>query len=181
MADKKMGAPTKYQPAFNEEARLFCLLKGATDAQLAVHLGVAESTIKEWYKKYPDFSASVKAGKTGADMRVAEGFFKRATGYNYNEVTFEKVDGQSLLLALPDSELMEDSYKKKIVTKHLPPDAGAALNWLKNRQPDDWRDKIEHQHSGRIDHSDLSTLSDEQLNRLQDELLAKINNATANP
>jgi len=30
-----------------------------------------------------------------------------------------------------------------VVTKHLPPDAGAALNWLKNRQKELWRDKQE--------------------------------------
>jgi hypothetical protein len=25
-----------------------------------------------------------------------------------------------------------------------PPDTGAAMNWLKNRMPDKWRDKIDH-------------------------------------
>lgn len=34
--------------------------------------------------------------------------------------------------------------KKKIVTKMVAPDPGAALNWLKNRQKKLWRDKVEH-------------------------------------
>ena len=29
------------------------------------------------------------------------------------------------------------------VTKHYPPDPTAAIFWLKNRQPDTWRDKVE--------------------------------------
>lgn len=165
-----MGAPTKYRPDFNEEARKFCQLKGATDEQLAAYFGVAESTIKEWYKKYPDFSASVRAGKTMADMNVADGFYKRATGYEYNETTFEKIDDRKALEAVPDALITVDAYKKKIVIKHLPPDAGAALNWLKNRQPEDWRDKVEVAHSGKIETNDLSSLSNEQLNQLLTEL-----------
>ena len=76
-------------------------------------------------------------------MRVAEGFFKRATGYAYTETTFEKIDDKVTLELTPNEVITQDAYRKKIVTKHLPPDAGAALNWLKNRQPDKWRDKQE--------------------------------------
>jgi hypothetical protein len=30
-------------------------------------------------------------------------------------------------------------------TKHYPPDTAAAIIWLKNRQPERWRDKIEQE------------------------------------
>ena len=173
MAEKKMGAPTKYKPEYNEEARKYCLLKGATDEQLAAYFDVAETTIKDWYKRHPDFLTSVKAGKSGADMNVAEGFYRRATGYNFNEVTFEKIDDKVTLEITPDEFITQEAYKKKIVTKHLPPDAGAALNWLKNRQPEDWRDKVELAHSGKIETNDLSALSDAQLAQLLTELETK--------
>lgn len=181
MEPSKRGAPTKYKPEYAEEARKYCLLKGATDAELGEYFGVAESTIKEWYKKHPEFSASVKAGKSGADMNVAEGFYKRATGYEYTETTFEKVDDKRVLEMTPDALITVDAYKKKIVTKHLPPDAGAALNWLKNRQPEDWRDKVEVAHSGKIDTNDLSNLSEAQLNQLLTELETKTNRDNAQP
>lgn len=166
----KRGAPTKYKAEYAEEARSFCLLTGATDEELAQHFGVAESTIKEWYKKHPEFSASVKDGKTGADMKVAEGFYKRATGYDYTETTFEKIDDQITLQHTPDELITVDAYRKKVVTKHLPPDASAGLNWLKNRQPQIWRDKVEIAHSGKVDTNDLSSLSDEQLTQLATKL-----------
>lgn len=174
-SSKQRGAPTKYKPEYAEEARKYCLLKGATDAELADHFEVAESTIKEWYKKHPEFSASVKAGKAGADMNVAEGFYKRATGYEYTETTFEKVDDKKVLELTPDALITVDAYKKKIVTKHLPADAGAALNWLKNRQPDNWRDKVEVAHSGKVETNDLSNLSDAQLKQLLLDLETKAN------
>ena len=133
MEQNKRGAPTKYKPEYAEEARKFCLLKGATDEELAEYFEVAESTIKEWYKKHPEFSASVRAGKAGADMNVAEGLYKRATGYEYSSekiVTISVGDGCSEVQRVP-------------ITAVVLPDPGAALNWLKNRQPDSWRDKLE--------------------------------------
>ena len=181
MSQKKRGAPTKYKPEYAEEARKFCLLKGATDAELADHFSVAETTIKDWYKRHTEFLTSVKAGKAGADMNVAEGFYRRATGYEYNETTFEKVDDKKVLEVMSDALIMVDAYKKKIVTKHLPADAGAALNWLKNRQPENWRDKVEVTHSGKIETNDLSNLSDAQLNQLLDELQTKANRDTTQP
>jgi hypothetical protein len=180
MESTKMGAPTKYREEFNEEARLFCLLTGATDEQLAEHLDVSETTIKNWYKEYPDFLSSVKAGKSGADMNVAEGFYKRATGYQFTETTFEKVDDKLMLEGTPDALVTVDAYRKRIVTKHLPPDAGAALNWLKNRQPEHWRDKVEIAHSGKLDANDLSNLSDIQIRQLLTELEGKLYDESAN-
>jgi hypothetical protein len=32
--------------------------------------------------------------------------------------------------------------------RHYPPDPTSMIFWLKNRQPQDWRDKQEHEHTG---------------------------------
>jgi hypothetical protein len=32
----------------------------------------------------------------------------------------------------------------------VPPDTGAATNWLENRVSNKWRDKVDHQHSGEV-------------------------------
>ena len=166
MKKNKRGAPTKYRPEYAEKARKFCLLKGATDAQLAEYFGVAESTIKEWYKKHPEFSALTEAGKSGADMNVAEGLYKRGVGIEFTEVTSELIDGEMTIT--------------KQVKKFIPPDSSAALNWLKNRQPNDWRDKVAVEHSGKIETGNLSNLSDQQLTQLVAELEAKAKRDHAN-
>jgi hypothetical protein len=31
-------------------------------------------------------------------------------------------------------------------TQHYPPDTWACLFWLRNRQPQNWREKVEHEH-----------------------------------
>lgn len=175
MKSTKRGAPTKYKPEYAEQARKFCLLNGATDAELGDYFGVSETTIKDWYKRHPEFLTSVKAGKQGADMNVAESLYKRAVGFEYTETTFEKIDDKRVLEVTSDELITTEAYKKKIVTKLHPPDAGAALNWLKNRQPSKWRDKVEVAHSGKIDTGDLGNLSDEQLTQLLTDLQTKLN------
>jgi hypothetical protein len=137
------GRPTDYKEEYNEQAEKLCKL-GATDKELADFFEVAESTIYEWKIKNPEFSEAVKKGKIIADAEVANSFHKRAVGYQYDEVTFEKLDNKVNLEITSAGDIkQDDSYKKKVVTKEIPPDAGAALNWLKNRQPEKWRDKTE--------------------------------------
>ena len=151
----KGGRPTKYQAEFARQANILCLL-GATNQQLADFFEVNTDTVHEWAKKHKGFSDALKGGKIYADATVAQALYKRATGYNYHETTFEKID---LPEKLQGAEIKTDAYKKKVVSKHLPPDAGAALNWLKNRQRDLWKDK-----------HDIADLTDEQLDKIINRL-----------
>lgn len=134
------GQPTKYKPSYNKQAYKLCLL-GATDDELADFFEVSPATIDNWKVKYPKFLGSVKKGKTIADADVAESLHKRAKGYRYKEVVFEKVDAKDVLVAMGDDLIMSEPYKKKITEKELPPDPGAAMNWLANRQGDKWKNK----------------------------------------
>ncbi len=132
------GRPTKYNPSYNEQAYKLCLL-GCTDSELADFFEVNEDTIHEWKKVHPEFSESLIKGKKIADAEVANSFHKRAVGYTFEEVSYEKV----MVELVPGSDIKTEAYKKKVVVKEVVPDAGAALNWLKNRQGDKWRDKQE--------------------------------------
>ena len=120
-----MARPTDYRQEYAEQARKLCLL-GFTDKQLAVFFGVNESTINRWKDKYPEFCKSIKSGKVIADAQVSESLFNRATGIEVTEV-----------------EVRDDGKKKvkRVTKKHIPPDPTAQIFWLKNRQPELWRDK----------------------------------------
>lgn len=124
-----MGRPTKYKEEYNEQAYKLCLL-GATDKELADSFGVSVAAIGRWKNEFREFRESLHKGKIVADAEVAHAFYKKAIGYTYTEKTIEYDKKGGII-------------KKKAVVKEVIPDAGAALNWLKNRQPKKWRDVTE--------------------------------------
>ena len=96
---------------------------GLTDEQIAKNIGIARDTLYEWKKRFPVISDALKRGKEVVDILVENALLKRALGYEYDEVT------------------KENGVVTKIVTKQVAPDTTAQIFWLKNRKPDDWRDK----------------------------------------
>lgn len=123
------GRPTLYQAAYAEQARRLALL-GQTDVEMAAFFGVSEATFHRWKHSHRDFCESIKEGKADADAKVAAALYQRAVGYSHSDVHISNYQGEITVTPL---------------TKHYPPDTGAAFIWLKNRQPDKWRDRIEHQ------------------------------------
>lgn len=121
------GRPSKFDPRFVAEARKLALL-GATNEQMADFFGVAPSTFDKWMAEKPGFSGAVKAGKLIADGDVAASLYHRALGYSHPAVKIMAVNG----------EVREVPY-----TEHYPPDATSAIFWLKNRRPEQWREKVE--------------------------------------
>lgn len=122
---KKIGRATKYKPKYCEQVYKLCLLS-AIDKDIADFFGIAESTLTNWKKVYPEFLASIKKGKIKADADVAERLFQRACGYSHPDVHISNYQGD---ITVTD------------ITKYYPPDTAAAFIWLKNRAG--WRDKSE--------------------------------------
>lgn len=129
------GRPTKYREEYAEQAYKLCLL-GATDKEMADFFGVDESTIIEWRKVHEQFSQSITRGKMIADANVADRLYQRALGYSHNAVKI-------FMPAGAESPVYAD------YVEHYPPDTPAASLWLRNRQPAKWRDKQEHEHTGK--------------------------------
>jgi len=127
------GRPTEYKPEYVQRAAEMCA-NGATDIELADELDVSVSTLYNWRAKYPEFLQAVKTAKEIADERVERSLFQRAVGFEHEavKVAFDK-DGTPLYAP----------YREVI-----PPDTNAASFWLKNRQPDKWRDKTEMKLTG---------------------------------
>jgi transcriptional regulator with XRE-family HTH domain len=132
------GRPTVFRDEYVHQARQFCLL-GATDVQLAEMLGVSVSTVDKWKQSKHEFLQAIKDGKAAADAKVATSLFKRALGYRHKAVKILTVARG----ANQGSVVEEVPY-----VEHYPPDTAAAIFWLKNRQPEMWRDKVEQQITG---------------------------------
>ncbi|WP_375103781.1 helix-turn-helix domain-containing protein [Paenibacillus sp. RS8] len=130
---------------------------GLTDEQIADNMGIKRPTLYEWKKRHPDISDTLKKGKEVIDRHVENALLKRALGYRYDEVTREPgtVEDEET------GELKQVMVETKRVTKEVQGDTTAQIFWLKNRKPEQWRDKQDVQHSGSVNvnnpYKDLTT------------------------
>jgi DNA-binding XRE family transcriptional regulator len=122
-----MGQPSKLTKMDIRLIR-YMYKKGATDQEVADELGVCRKTIHNWQVANPDFKESMKDWKSEADEEVERSLFERAKGYKCKETKLFCHEGMVIA---------ED------VIKHYPPDATSCIFWLKNRKPDQWREKSE--------------------------------------
>jgi hypothetical protein len=130
-----LARPTKYKPEFAAQAQKLCSL-GATDAQMADFFEVSVSTINLWKIEHAEFSESIRVPKEAADDRVEQSLYRRAMGYEHDEVDIKVVAGE--VVQTP-------------IRKYYPPDSTAMIFWLKNRRPKEWREKVEHELSGSLE------------------------------
>lgn len=134
------GVPSTYKPEYAQLAYGQCLL-GKTNEQLAVFFDVNVTTIGDWIVRYATFATAIKRGKDIADAQVVEALFHRAKGYSHRSEEIKVVS---------DGLGFGSSVVRVPITKQYAPDPIAGMFWLKNRQPDTWREKQEIKHEGEI-------------------------------
>ena len=126
---KTIGRPSKYKEEYCEQAEKLARL-GATDKEMADFFGVTEQTLNNWKTdkdgNETEFFESLKRGKVESDARVVDSLYQRALGYSCREDKVFLVDKKPLIVPM---------------MKQYPPDTTAAIFWLKNRRPSEWRDR----------------------------------------
>lgn len=121
---------------------------GLTDEDIAANVGISRSTLAEWKKNYPDISDALKRGREYADMRVENQMYQNAVGYSYTEQQAIKVrrvywDNAGRKCEAEDVRIVD-------VERWHPGETTAQIFWLKNRRPEEWRDKIITEQEGPV-------------------------------
>lgn len=196
-SNKKMskgGARGKYQEWLTVEGLLKLegwARDGLTDEQIAEKMGIVSSTLYDWKKKYSEISEALKRGKEVVDRQVENALLRRALGYSYEEQEYATfpLEEEEYYEALEthiqnfkfmnpkatdiDIQMERDNFPKvkkvliKSKTKEVIPDTTAQIFWLKNRKPDEWRDKQVVQHDGEVKVSNpYAGLTEDELRRL---------------
>lgn len=114
------GRPNKYKecvkPRFNEI--LEWLQLGATEKEIAENLGVNNKVFCKYKKDYPELNELIKTGRKKPVQAIKAALFKRATGFQYQEV---KV-----------TEDNEGYRKTETITKTALPDPTSAMMLLRH-------------------------------------------------
>lgn len=115
-------------------------MDGLTDIQIAKQMGIADSTFREWKKRFPTFSAALKKAKAVVDRKVEQSLYDRC---HVQYLPYQKA--VKMKKAVYDDEGkfrgMEDVIEYIDDLMVVQPDTTAIIFWLKNRKPAEWRDK----------------------------------------
>lgn len=106
-------------------------MQGLTNKQIAGNLGISEGRLYEWQNDFPEFREALKRGKGVADYEVENALYRSAMGYEVEEVKVTKFE--------------DGSMKEEVTKKYIAPNSTSIIFWLKNRRPDKYRDKHEHE------------------------------------
>lgn len=102
---------------------------GLSNAQISRNLGIGESTFCRFMVEHEELQDWMNDNRENhANIAVENALFKRAVGYEYEEVTKERreIDGEYKMVTV------------KRVTKQVAPDVNAATYWLEHRAADRW-------------------------------------------
>jgi len=125
---------------------------GLTDEEIARKMGITRKTLYEWMNKYGDICDAIKRNKEVADREVEQALFRKAIGYKVKEVTRERRINP--LTREPELVVIKE------IEKDVAPDTAAQVFWLKNRKPNEWRDKREVITDSSAELSDLDELTE---------------------
>ena len=154
-------------------------------------MGVSTATLYNYKRNHLEILEALKKGKEVIDIQVENALLKRALGYSYSENKYmlarmEDDEYQNKLTAYineykynhPEASQEEinrvkinfPKTKEVLVerkTKEVSPDTTAQIFWLKNRKPEQWRDKQVVEHGGEVSvNTAFANLTVEELRRL---------------
>lgn len=114
-----------YKTAMADQVQTLVAELGANNRQVAEVLGVTPQTVERWKEKIPEFGEAFKEAEKIANEKVKQALYKRCLGFERKATKIMQYQG----------EIVEADYME-----YYPPDVQACLEWLKKRDPENWRD-----------------------------------------
>lgn len=126
------GRPSKYNKKYHLPWIRGLARQGLTVDEIAKELEVAKKTIYNWMNEDEELLHALNEGRSLADSKIEDALFRRALGGTVKETK---------KIIRNDSNGVQEAVRIEITEREVMPDATACIFWLKNRKPQDWRDK----------------------------------------
>ena len=121
----KMGRPSKFSAIKLPQLKILVEM-GATNHEICAFFNLSERTFQRYLVDDADFCQTLKEWKNFANARVERSLYQRACGYSH--------ESEEIFCAF-------GKVTRVKTVKHYAPDPLSCAIWLKNRKPDEWRDK----------------------------------------
>ena len=175
--------------------------QGCTNKDICHNGGFSVNRLWVWRHECPKLDKALKRSQKQVDEIVKSKLFERATGTTVTDTTYKmvKVDDEILRMRRakykneykldhPDAPLLEVAsavlenvpvYEQIPIIKNekeIVPDTTAMIFWLKNRDPNNWRDRHETEITGSLDTNThvLDNLDKKEVAKIAREKLKKI-------
>ena len=153
---KVAAGPQKSKRLIEVEENKLTLIEGwvrdgVIEKDIARRLGCSYSTLREWKKISSALSLALKKNREYADYAVESALYKKACGHKESVIKPMKIKKTEYD---PETGKRIADYEEIVYVKeevYIPPDTLADIFWLKNREPDKWRDKVEQQQDISLD------------------------------
>ena len=144
---KKGGRPPKYDAGLHPGLAAALLVAGLIEKEVARMMQIDESLLSKWKVDHPEFLEALRDPKALVDKEVVSLLLKRARGFEVTETKFyeettpahQVMNREGLMVTIP----AVTKTHKEVTKKQLAPNMSAIIFWLKNRQPNVWRDRQE--------------------------------------
>ena len=129
-------------------------LKGGSTIQSAcAAVGISKQTFYQWKETKLDFSDAIKKAMAVPDREVEDALYKSAImGHSYKETEFKAVAVGEKIKHIP----------VKKTEKIIPPSVTAQIFWLKNRCPEEFKDRHDLDISGDLSITVKRIITDER-------------------
>lgn len=114
---------------------------GLTDEEIAKQIGISRSTLVDWKKKHESIRTALSPGKEFSNRLVENTLFKTTQGYEVKvkkAFKLKKIEYDETGRKKTENEVLE--YAEETV--YIKPEIKSIMFWLRNRMPDEWKDKI---------------------------------------
>lgn len=108
---------------------------------VAKKIGIRVQTLCEWRNRFPEIDAALKRGKEPVDVEVENKLLDSARGFY---VTVREPMKLKRVKQKQGEGRIEEEYVEYVERQiYIPPSQTAQIFWLKNRKPQQWREKRE--------------------------------------
>ena len=128
------GRKSKYNDFYVRWVRSLAR-RGLTVQEIADEIEVSKSTLCKWVSEHEELSDALKEGRSFADAKVEDSLYTRAVG--------TKVTEKKTIISAATADGGQKPVRIEIVEREVAPDVTACIYWLKNRKPQEWRDRVE--------------------------------------